>query len=182
MPENQYEIMRKIRKELNLFLDNSLKEDVHVILPENLSRKFLLENKPTDIDNVKWLSGCYYIVHEIIQLSFDKRHSESKVGSYVPLSSRILQKILGLSNRKIYLDPLISLNIIESDGVYSKTKNRSFGFRLTKTYRNQYYKTRTIQDNNIKEAIIRNRKKALEALKARIKPISHIARWPLMRN
>ncbi len=81
MSQNKYEAMRKIRDDLEDFLDASLKEDVHVMLPANLSKTFLLNNKPTEVDEVKWLSGSYHIIHTIIELSFDKRYIRGKRGS-----------------------------------------------------------------------------------------------------
>lgn len=179
MTQNKYEVIRKIRDYLALDLDNSLKEDVSVILPANLSKTFLLNNRPDDVDEVFWLSGCYHIIHTITQLSFDKKYSNGKPGSYVRVYSDLLKIICGNSYKRIFIANLIELRIIECDGIYSKVKHESFGYRLTKRFRGQPYKNRTIKDSGIKNAILRHREEKLIELKERIRPIADVARWSI---
>ena len=165
MSQKKYEAIRKIRDDLEVFLDGSLKEDVGVVLPENMSKTFFLSHKPAEVAEVKWLSGCYHIIHTILELSFDKRYLKGKRGSYVPLDSKILRRVCGTFYKPLFIENLIRLKIIECDGKYSKVKHNSLGYRLTKKYRGQPLKNRTIQDPGIKKAIIRHREERLSRTK-----------------
>lgn len=174
---NENEHLRKIKDDLELFLDRQLKKkDVRVILPVNLRKSKLLEIKPINLDDDKWLSGCYHIIHSILQLRFDKRYAHSS-WSYVPLSSVILKKILGNLYRSVFIDNLIESGIIECDGKYSIVRHESFGFRLTSRYRDKAPKKRTIVDPGICRAILRFRTKNLVVQKSRLREIAHLARW-----
>ena len=41
MSQTKYEEIRKIRDDLEVFLDASITEDVRVVLPENISKSYL---------------------------------------------------------------------------------------------------------------------------------------------
>ena len=172
--ENEH--LRKIRDDIELFLDAQLKGQVRVVLPYNLRKSKLIAIKPNELNNDKWLSGCYHIIHTIIQLRFDKRYANSS-WSYVPLSSVILKKILGNSYRTIFIDNLIESGIIECDGKYSIVRHESFGFRLASRYRDKAPKKRTIIDPDIRRTILRFRIQILVIQKSRLREIAHLTRW-----
>ena len=41
MSQTKYEEIRKIRDDLEVFLDASITEDIRVVLPENISKSYL---------------------------------------------------------------------------------------------------------------------------------------------
>lgn len=167
--------LKKIRKELDDYFDSTYKDKVDVISIEELSRENLLEFKPDFIDDKKWVDNCRWIIHCIIQLSFDKRYSEHG-NQFVPLYSKILKKICG-NNYSIYIKALIEAGIIETDGEWTALKHKSLGFKLTDSYAALEYGYFTLTEHFLTKAIRKHRKDNIAALKVKAKPIAHLVRW-----
>ncbi|ABG57343.1 hypothetical protein [Cytophaga hutchinsonii] len=86
-----------------------------------------------------------YIIHEL----YVSRFLDKSLGkdSFIPLSSKMLRKILG----KRYVKPILNiltteLGIIECDGIYhhhtgkNKGNGKCYGYRLTEKYRNEIFR------------------------------------------
>lgn len=174
--QKDYDHKYKIRNEINSFLDSKLKNDIKVTLPNGIDKEILLKIKPPQIRESRWIDGCYYLIHTILQQSFSEKNRECKPNSYFNLSSELLQKICG-KTYKIFLTVLVSNGIIECDGEYSKVKNKSFGFRLNRKYREQNVAFKTITDCVIKKNIKNYYRESNKMQKTRLHHLAHIARW-----
>lgn len=83
-------IPHHIKKAVDEFIDASYNDKVSVITPTVLTKPAILKCKPPHIDDEIWIQSCRWIVHSIIELSFDKRFNH-KAKDYVPLYSKILK-------------------------------------------------------------------------------------------
>jgi hypothetical protein len=151
----------KIKKEVDEFINSSYNDNISIITPEPLEKKTLLQHKPAHIDDEDWIQNCRWIVHSIIQLSFDKRNN--KPGDYVPLYSKTLKQNCG-NNYYVYLEGLLNSGIIECDEKYSKATHESFGFRLSDKYASSPIKHITLTDKFLVRRIRKYRKEKIEEL------------------
>lgn len=168
-------VTQKVKREVEDFVSGMYNEIVSICTPELLSRKTLLLNKPAHIDDEDWIQNCRWIIHSIIELSFDKRFN-GKPGDFVSLYSKILKKNCG-NNYYVYVDGLLSSGIIECDEQYSKTKHESFGFKLSDKYSTSPYRFITLTDKFLVKRIRKYRKEKIEKLKIKTAPIAHLVRW-----
>ena len=168
-------VSQKIKKKVNVFIDASFKETISIITPSLLTRTIILKSKPTHVDDEVWIQHCRWIVHSIIELSFDKRYN-NKFEEYVPLYSKILKKICG-NNYSIYLEGLIKSGIIKCDDLYSKAEHKSFGFKLSDEYAISPIKHITLTYPFLLKRIREYRKKTINDLKIKASPIAHLVRW-----
>ncbi len=164
----------KIKKEVEDFINSSYNDNISIITPEPLDKKTLLQHKPAHIDDEDWIQNCKWIVHSIIQLSFDKRNY--KPGDYVPLYSKTLKQNCG-NNYYVYLEGLLNSGIIECDEKYSITNHESLGFRLSDRYASSPIKHITLTDKFLVRRIRKYRKQKIEELKIKAAPIAHLVRW-----
>lgn len=167
--------LKKIRKDLSRYLDNTYKEKVDVISIRGLSKVILLKTKPPEFDAKKWIDNCRWIIHCIIQLSFDKRYTD-KGNNFVPLYSKILKENCGNYYRR-YIEGLIEAGIIETDLKYSARKHESWGFKIADKYASIGYKHITLTEQFLVRSIRRNRKENIAKLKIKAYPIAHLVRW-----
>jgi hypothetical protein len=170
--------LRKIREELDKYLDESLKRTVQVVLPANLSKSFLLQHTPLGIPEAKWLSFTYYLAHTILLMSRERRFKKKKGAGkgWVPLPSNILQGIGG-NSYKVLIDQLVNIGVIERDGKYSTVGHTSIGYKLGSPYRSQGFKYRTLPDEKVREGIVAHRKNRLEQMRPRLRELAHLTRW-----
>jgi hypothetical protein len=168
-------ITPKIRKEVEDFINSFYNDDISIITPKILDKKTILQNKPLHLDDEDWIQNCRWIVHTIIQLSFEEKY-KNKFGEYVPLSSEILKKNCG-NNYILYLTGLLKNDIIECDEKYSKAKHKSFGFLLTDKYAAAPLKHITLTNSFLTKRIKEYRKERILNLKIKAVPISHLVRW-----
>ena len=168
-------ITPKIKKEVEDFINSSYKEIVTIVTPDLLDKSTLLHNKPTHIEDDGWIQNCRWIVHSIIQLSFDKRYN-NKSGEYVPLYSKVLKKNCG-NHYSVYLEGMLNNGIIECDDMYSKVTHESFGFRLSEKYAVSTLKHITLTDTFLVRRIKEYRKEKIAELKTKSAPIAHLIRW-----
>lgn len=171
-----YDSKSKIRKQINALLDSKLKNDIKVTLPNDIDKEILLNIKPPQISESRWIDGCYYLLHTIIQQSISEKNRDWKPNTYFNLSSKLLQKVCGKSY-KVFLTALKLEGVIECDGKYSKAKNKSFGYRLNRNYREQDITYKTITDCVIKKNIKNYYREAIEKQKTKLHCLSHVARW-----
>jgi hypothetical protein len=165
----------KIKKDVEDFINSFYKEIITIRTLELLDKKTLLQNKPAHIDDEDWIQNCRWVVHSIIQLSFDKRYN-NKSGEFVPLYSNVLKKNCG-NNYYVYLEGLLNCGIIECDDKYSKSTHESFGFKINDKYASSPLKHITLRDKFLVRRIRKYRREKIEELKVKAAPISHLVRW-----
>jgi len=165
----------KIKKDVEDFINSSYKEIITIRTPELLDKKTILQHKPKHIDDEDWIQNCRWIIHSIIQLSFDKRY-DNKSEEYVPLNSVVLKKNCG-NNYLVYLEGLLNCGIIDCDEKYSKAIHESFGFKLTDKYATTTIGFITLTDKTLLKRIKKYRKEKIEELKTKAIPIAHLVRW-----
>jgi len=168
-------IPQKIKKQVVDFLDNTYNEKVNVITPDSLTKEQLLKCKPPHIDDEQWVQNCRWIVHSIIEQTFDKRFTINE-GDFVPLYSKILKENCG-NSYKGFIIGLMDCGVIEGDGEYSSKRHESFGFRLTEKYEKSPLKYITLSDTFLVKRIRNYRKKRIAELKEKAAPIAHLVRW-----
>jgi hypothetical protein len=166
----------KIKKDVKKFISSIYDDNISIITPELLDKKTLLQQKPSHIDDEDWIQNCRWIVHTIMQLSFDKRFEYSKAEDYVPLYSKVLKENCG-NNYNVYLQGLLDSRIIECDDLYSKTGHESFGFKLADNYASSPNKHITLTDKFLVKRIRKFRRKKIEELQIKAAPIAHLVRW-----
>lgn len=169
-------ISPKIKKEVIDFINNSYKEMVYVITPTSLKKAALLKCKPPHIEDEVWIQNCRWIIHSIIQLSFEKKRYNNKAGNYIPLNSKIIQQNCG-NGYHVYIEGLMESKIIECDLVYSKIKHKSFGFKIADKYSSSPLKHITLTENFLVKRIRKYRAERIEKLKLKSAPIAHLVRW-----
>ena len=168
-------VTNKIKKEVEDFINSSYKENIIIRTPQLLDEKTLLQYKPAQINDEEWVQNCRWIIHSIIQLSFDKRFN-NKPGGFVPLYSKALEQNCGKKYLQ-YLNGLISAGIVECDELYSKWKNESLGFKLSEKYDTSPLKYLTLTNQFLVRRIRKYRKERIEKLKIKAAPIAHLVRW-----
>lgn len=166
----------RIKKDVVGFINSFYNHNISIITPELLDKKSLLKHKPAHIEDEDWIQNCRWIVHSIIQLSFDKRFEYSKSEDFVPLYSKVLKQNCG-NNYYVYLEGLLNSGIIECDELYSKSKHESFGFKLSDQYASSPLKYITLTDQFLVKRIKKYRKEKIEELKIKAAPIAHLVRW-----
>lgn len=168
-------ITTKIKNDVNAFIDGFLKEEIVIQTPKLLGKKKILKNKPAHIEDEDWVQNCRWVVHSIIQISFEKQF-QAKPGEFVSLYSKILKKNCG-NNYLVYLIGLINNGIIECDGLYSKKNHESFGFKLSEKYAASPTQFITLTNSFLIKRIKKYRKEKIEELKIKASPIAHLVRW-----
>lgn len=174
--QKDYDIKSQLRKQMNSFLDSKLKNDIKVKIPEGINKDLLLKMRPPEIRQNRWVDGCYYLLHTIIQQSFSEKNRDCKPNRFFNLSSELLQKICGKTYKK-FLTELVSNGIIDCNGKYSVAKNKSFGYRLNRNYREQNITYRTITDCVIKKNIKNCHSDLNQEQKTRLYSLPHVAKW-----
>lgn len=81
----------------------------------------------TPAKRTKFLDSAYYILY-VITLQTTYREQKYLDFGYVPLYSKLLEKMLGKDNRT-YLDALLESQILEQDDFYHQGK--SYGYRIS---------------------------------------------------
>ena len=170
--------LRKTKVLLSQFLGDSLKGQVQVLLPQNLSKQHLLDHTPAGIPGDKWLSIAYYFVQSICLMTLDRQHKfdTRPADGWVSLSYKVLRSVAGRAY-KASRASLIELGVIECDEEYDRKKGISYGYRLGKQYREQYFKYRTIPDTGVRARVLEHQKKRLEEEKPRVLQLAHLAHW-----
>jgi hypothetical protein len=167
--------LQQIKKRVNTFIDALYTDKVSIITPTLLTKTAILKLKPSHIDDEVWIQSCRWIVHSIIQLSFDKRYNQ-KEEAYVSLYSVVLKKNCG-NNYYEYIKGLIDGNIISCDGKYSKKTHESFGFKITDKYSCSQLKYITLTEPFLVKRIRAFRKERIAELKTKAAPIASLIRW-----
>lgn len=107
---------------------------VRVYLPETLTDNCLPARWS---DYSKWLIGRLYL-----QRHLDRRYKDE--GAYIPLSSKILERILPKPNYKPIVTSLSDFGVIEINASYRRgeggRRGRCKGYRLTPPYWNAQYR------------------------------------------
>ena len=126
-----------------------LKDTTHLFIPSSIDTQSLLPKaKQKHADKFNYVLHAIYIARKV-----DKRNTSV---SYIPLSSKVLEKITHARMYKSILGLWIEAGVIECDNQYI-TGEKSKGYRFTAAYRKERVKRVKIMDPKFKAKLTRRK-------------------------
>jgi hypothetical protein len=127
-----------------------LPDFVRTYLPENLS----FEQLPR-----RWPEYSAWLVHHLyLQRHLDRRYED---GSFSPLYSKVLEKILPKRDYKTILNTLMDTGLVEGDSSYRRgtggRKGWSKGYRLTEHYREATFRQHWLHHPELARKLVNRR-------------------------
>ena len=171
--------LKPIRRKLDQLLDQSLREQIDVYLPETLGKTFLLAHTPKGVSESRWLAFAYYLVERVFLATLNQDFKITRKGGksrkWVSLPYTAFQGI-GASKYVALRQKLLDAKILECDDSYSYTNHETYGYRLGPEFRTKLGKYRTLDDAPVEALLVQHRRGELEKQKQRIRQIAFVAK------